>query len=62
MREQRVKIEERVVEILTLIDDENKIREGRKKAKENKSKYVGISSVGPSQDSLHQVGLMSVCV
>ena len=55
MQEQRSKIEEKVVEILTLIEDEEKVREGRKKARENKDKYIGISSSFGSSQQHDQV-------
>lgn len=43
-KDQGVNVRQRVKELVEFIQDDEKLREERKKAKKNKDKYVGVSS------------------
>ncbi|KAJ3333967.1 regulator of (H+)-ATPase in vacuolar membrane [Blyttiomyces sp. JEL0837] len=47
-KDQGINVRQRANEIIALLGDSEKIREERKKAKENKQKYTGVSSTGGS--------------
>lgn len=43
-KDQGVNVRQRVKEMVELVQDDDRLREERKKAKKNKDKYVGVSS------------------
>jgi epsin len=52
-KDQGINVRHRAKEILVLINDPTKLEQERAKAKENKSKYTGVSSTGLSFSSNH---------
>lgn len=43
-KDQGVNVRQKVKEIVEFVQDDDRLREERKKAKKNKDKYVGVSS------------------
>lgn len=43
-KDQGVNVRQRVKELVDFIQDDERLREERKKAKKNKDKYIGVSS------------------
>lgn len=53
-KDQGINIRHKVKELIDFIQDDDKLREERKKAKKNKDKYVGLSS--------DAMGLRGICI
>ncbi|OCT88151.1 hypothetical protein XELAEV_180167809mg, partial [Xenopus laevis] len=45
-KDQGINIRQKVKEMVEFIQDDDRLREERKKAKKNKDKYIGVSSEG----------------
>lgn len=43
-KDQGINVRQRVKEIVDFVQDDDRLREERKKAKKNKDKYIGVSS------------------
>lgn len=43
-KDQGVNVRQRVKEMVEFVQDDDRLREERKKAKKNKDKYIGVSS------------------
>lgn len=43
-KDQGVNVRQRVKELVEFVQDDDRLREERKKAKKNKDKYIGVSS------------------
>lgn len=56
-KDQGVNVRNKVKEIISLVQDNERLREERKRAKKNRDKYVGMSS----EDARFQTGRYSKC-
>ena len=62
-KDQGVNIRHKVRELMDFVQDDDRLREERKKAKKNKDKYVGMSSgaMGGRYGMLSQILLLMLC-